>query len=188
MQVLVLCRCVWNCSFCCADKPIFCVCIAGMIGMFGWLLWCAAHRKNRYVWRCAMTVVGIHLSVLLELLDFPPLFWTLDAHALWHACTAPLNLLWWKWVLEKSLCVLSCLHGIVYSWNPHNRQPGPTNNPCLLQTIKTVLSQSWIFLSMLCDTWSGDQPVMWPAFAQSQSWWHKWVFTVCVVISCSNYT
>ena len=89
----------------CVKLPIlFCwysslLCVAAMMGMFGWLFWCFANRKKHYVRYCALSVLGVHLSLLLEVLDFPPLFWTLDAHALWHACTAPLNLLWWKWVV-----------------------------------------------------------------------------------------
>lgn len=37
-------------------------------------------------------------GALLELLDFPPLFWVLDAHALWHISTVPLNVLFYRWV------------------------------------------------------------------------------------------
>ena len=34
----------------------------------------------------------------LELLDFPPVYFVLDAHALWHATTIPINLLMWRFV------------------------------------------------------------------------------------------
>jgi len=36
--------------------------------------------------------------MLLEVLDFPPLAAALDAHALWHAATAPLAALWFAFV------------------------------------------------------------------------------------------
>jgi hypothetical protein len=32
----------------------------------------------------------------LELLDFPPFLWILDAHALWHLTTVPLIPLWYS--------------------------------------------------------------------------------------------
>ncbi|XP_008548871.1 post-GPI attachment to proteins factor 3 isoform X1 [Microplitis demolitor] len=37
---------------------------------------------------------------LLEVADFPPIFWTLDAHALWHASTAPLVYLLYKFMIS----------------------------------------------------------------------------------------
>ncbi|CAG5090203.1 Similar to PGAP3: Post-GPI attachment to proteins factor 3 (Drosophila melanogaster) [Cotesia congregata] len=37
---------------------------------------------------------------LLEVADFPPIFWTLDAHALWHASTAPLVYLLYKFIIS----------------------------------------------------------------------------------------
>ena len=36
--------------------------------------------------------------VLLELMDFPPLLWAVDAHALWHLSTIPIPLLWYRYV------------------------------------------------------------------------------------------
>ncbi|XP_076461872.1 GPI-specific phospholipase A2-like PGAP3 [Babylonia areolata] len=75
----------------------------GMVSVFGWIAWCIAHRKDRYVWKCAAAMLGINLTVLLELLDFPPLWWTLDAHALWHACTVPINLLWWRFIIDDGV-------------------------------------------------------------------------------------
>ena len=42
------------------------------------------------------SIFGVQLLSSLELGDFPPLLWMLDAHALWHAGTAPLSLLWYR--------------------------------------------------------------------------------------------
>ena len=55
------------------------------------------HRR-RYVWKCVASVMAGCCFVALELLDFPPLFWTLDAHALWHLSTVPIPLLWYRYV------------------------------------------------------------------------------------------
>lgn len=43
-----------------------------------------------------MVVLLLQAGALLELLDFPPLFWVLDAHALWHISTVPLNILFYR--------------------------------------------------------------------------------------------
>ena len=43
-------------------------------------------------------IVGLQLLLGLELGDFPPILWTFDAHSLWHAGTAPLCLLWYRYV------------------------------------------------------------------------------------------
>ncbi|XP_012262614.1 post-GPI attachment to proteins factor 3 [Athalia rosae] len=37
---------------------------------------------------------------LLEIADFPPIFWTFDAHALWHASTAPLAIILYRFIIE----------------------------------------------------------------------------------------
>ncbi len=42
----------------------------------------------------------LNVTVLLELLDFPPLLWTFDSHALWHASTAPVHFLWYSFLIE----------------------------------------------------------------------------------------
>lgn len=55
-------------------------------------------RRRKYVWKCVAAVVCGSLTVLLELLDFPPLLWVVDAHSLWHLSTVPLPLLWYRCV------------------------------------------------------------------------------------------
>lgn len=40
---------------------------------------------------------------LLEVADFPPLFWTFDAHSLWHACTAPLTVLLYNFMISDCI-------------------------------------------------------------------------------------
>ena len=70
--------------------------LLGVVNAAGWLGWCAiVYRKQRYVWKCAASTIAVCVLLLLELGDFPPIWWTLDAHALWHAGTAPLPLLWY---------------------------------------------------------------------------------------------
>ncbi|XP_034941578.1 post-GPI attachment to proteins factor 3 [Chelonus insularis] len=39
------------------------------------------------------------IVTLFEVADFPPIFWTLDAHALWHASTVPLVYLLYRFMI-----------------------------------------------------------------------------------------
>lgn len=41
-------------------------------------------------------------SVLLELLDFPPILRVLDAHALWHLATVPITKMWYDWLVNDA--------------------------------------------------------------------------------------
>lgn len=48
--------------------------------------------------------VGLMMAAMsLELLDFPPIGRVLDAHALWHAVTAPIGEMWYSFLLEDAL-------------------------------------------------------------------------------------
>lgn len=79
-----------------------------LLNMIGWFAWCAWKRKEqRYVWKCVASIVGIQLLLGLELGDFPPLWWTFDAHSLWHAGTAPLCLLWYSFIIDDGLYLKS---------------------------------------------------------------------------------
>lgn len=61
---------------------------SGALSALGWFLWSFRVRKQRPYYR---KILGFYLllgmSMSLELLDFPPIFWILDAHALWHLST-----------------------------------------------------------------------------------------------------
>ena len=62
-------------------------------------------RRRRYVWKCVAAVVWGSCTVMLELLDFPPILWLVDAHALWHLSTVPIPLLWYRYETDNSLCI-----------------------------------------------------------------------------------
>lgn len=49
-----------------------------------------------------LVVVLLQGLSLLELLDFPPLFWVLDAHAIWHISTIPVHTLFFRSVLRPA--------------------------------------------------------------------------------------
>ena len=73
----------------------------GAVNSLCWLGWCFLRRgRLRHVRSCAAAVLALNVSVLLELLDFAPLLWTLDSHALWHLTTAPIHLVWYDFVIR----------------------------------------------------------------------------------------
>lgn len=77
--------------------------IIGLLNSCGWLMWCYKYRHKRYVWKCAVSVLAVNLLLLLELCDFPPWKFTIDAHALWHLGTIPVPLLWYSFLIEDCL-------------------------------------------------------------------------------------
>ncbi|NXP96783.1 PGAP3 factor, partial [Vidua macroura] len=78
-----------------------------MLTVAWWLRWCLRQgRRLPHVWKCAAAVLLLQALALLELLDFPPLLWVLDAHALWHIGTIPLNVLFYSFLMDDSLYLL----------------------------------------------------------------------------------
>lgn len=73
----------------------------GAVQTVGWAGWALGTREGRaHPGRAALLafMAAVNAASLLEVLDFPPLWGALDAHALWHAATAPLTLLWFRFV------------------------------------------------------------------------------------------
>ncbi|KAF6766999.1 Per1-like protein [Kalmanozyma brasiliensis GHG001] len=57
-----------------------------------------AHQRRRL-----QLILGLmSASVLLELLDFPPILRILDAHALWHLATVPITKMWYDWLVNDA--------------------------------------------------------------------------------------
>uniref|UniRef100_A0AAZ3PPM3 Post-GPI attachment to proteins factor 3 n=1 Tax=Oncorhynchus tshawytscha TaxID=74940 RepID=A0AAZ3PPM3_ONCTS len=76
----------------------------GIVNLLWWLCWCWQNRRTLpYWWKCGVVVVLLHGLALLELLDFPPLFWVLDAHAVWHLSTVPVHFLFYRHVYLLSI-------------------------------------------------------------------------------------
>ncbi|KAM8946145.1 GPI-specific phospholipase A2-like PGAP3 [Pelodytes ibericus] len=79
----------------------------GMVNLVWWLAWCMRRRSHQpYLWKCVLVVILLQSLALLELLDFPPLLWVLDAHALWHFSTIPLHFLFFSFLEDDSLYLL----------------------------------------------------------------------------------
>lgn len=72
----------------------------GAANCISWLIWFALHwGDGPHVKKGLFSVLLVASSVALELLDFAPIYWTLDSHALWHFATVPLPLLWFQFAL-----------------------------------------------------------------------------------------
>lgn len=73
--------------------------VTGTIGGIGWVAWCAWQwkRRRQYIWKMLLFQCLAGASLSLELLDFPPIWWTFDAHSLWHLSTAPLTVLLYRY-------------------------------------------------------------------------------------------
>ncbi|XP_028931036.1 post-GPI attachment to proteins factor 3 isoform X1 [Ornithorhynchus anatinus] len=79
----------------------------GLVNLVWWLGWCLRNvPRLPHVWKCAVVVVLLQGLALLELLDFPPIFWVLDAHALWHISTIPVHVLFYSFLVDDSLYLL----------------------------------------------------------------------------------
>ena len=73
----------------------------GAVNSICWLAWCYWHRKDyQHVSKCVTTVLLLNASIALELLDFSPILWTLDSHALWHLSTSPIHFIWYSFIIE----------------------------------------------------------------------------------------
>nr|CDI55894.1 related to PER1 protein, involved in manganese homeostasis [Melanopsichium pennsylvanicum 4] len=60
----------------------------------------STHAQQRR--RLQLILALMSASVLLELLDFPPILRILDAHALWHLATVPITKMWYDWLVNDA--------------------------------------------------------------------------------------
>ena len=75
----------------------------GLTNSFSWLVFAYIKRKQGHIWRIVATVLLTNIFILLELFDFPPFWWTIDAHSLWHLSTVPLPFLVYRYYGDESL-------------------------------------------------------------------------------------
>jgi len=80
----------------------------GGLNCICWLVWFFKNKSNgSYVMQGASAVAVVTISVSLELLEFTPIFWFIDSHALWHLVTAPLPILWYGFAAEDCLFLVN---------------------------------------------------------------------------------
>lgn len=80
-----------------------------MCGLSNGGAWLFYHWKTRKIyshqWRVSAVICYTMVLVLLELMDFPPIFWIFDAHSLWHAGTIIIPAFWYRFLIDDSLAV-----------------------------------------------------------------------------------
>lgn len=59
--------------------------------------WYFNAKKLRHAYLVGWFNVLTVSVTLLEVADFPPYYWIFDAHSLWHAATAPLTVLLYRY-------------------------------------------------------------------------------------------
>jgi hypothetical protein len=74
--------------------------VCAFVCSFFWLRWAWSNRDRTYVYLLVVSIVGVYPMSLLELLDFPPFFELLDAHALWHLSTIPFTFIMYEGILR----------------------------------------------------------------------------------------
>lgn len=77
----------------------------GGLNSLCWLVWSCYqyfYLKRNYVWRCAVSIILVDVFMLLEVLDFSPLFWTIDSHGLWHLSTICIPFYWYKFIIDDN--------------------------------------------------------------------------------------
>lgn len=93
------CRCVWKTVLLLPHFSALVLHVSGLVNLLWWLCWCWQNRGTLpYWWKCGLVVLLLHGLALLELLDFPPMLWILDAHAVWHLSTIPVHFLFYRFV------------------------------------------------------------------------------------------
>lgn len=71
--------------------------VTGVLAGVGWLSWYLwTWRTCSYGWKMVVFQVLAATSLSLELMDFSPIWWTFDAHSMWHLATVPLTVLFYK--------------------------------------------------------------------------------------------
>lgn len=71
----------------------------GTLSALGWFIWCYFERHRRPNYRKIIRFyILFGMSMSLELLDFPPIFWIIDAHALWHLATVAIISVFYEYV------------------------------------------------------------------------------------------
>jgi post-GPI attachment to proteins factor 3 len=81
----------------------------GLLNVICWLLWSLINilSSRTYVWPCTLSVTLAMLCASLELIDFPPIASTIDAHSLWHLSTIILPILWYRFVVDDAKYLLT---------------------------------------------------------------------------------
>jgi len=82
--------------------------LVGGLNCLCWLVWFYKNKNNGgHIQKGSWAVIALTISVTLELLEFTPILWSVDSHALWHLVTSPLPILWYSFAAEDCLVLMN---------------------------------------------------------------------------------
>ena len=77
--------------------------VMGLLTVYAWFPWCWKHWQVLPHAKVMMSLLVIAVgSTMLELFDFPPWFWVIDSHSLFHLATTPTGYLWFNFAISDS--------------------------------------------------------------------------------------
>jgi hypothetical protein len=70
-----------------------------------WIMWLIAspRESKSHKLQCLFLQLWFIAASMLELFDFPPIWYHFDAHSLWHLTTIPLGHLWYKFWFQDAI-------------------------------------------------------------------------------------
>lgn len=75
----------------------------GAFNSICWIFWSIYNfyfKGLRHAWRCAFSVLIFDVSMIFEIFDFSPIWWTLDSHAAWHFSTIIIPFYWYQFLID----------------------------------------------------------------------------------------
>jgi len=78
----------------------------GVFQTFAWVIWyfcCGRYDGREYANKIVLGYSCLWLAATMELLDFPPVFFLVDPHSLWHLGTVPLAYLLWNFYVADGI-------------------------------------------------------------------------------------
>lgn len=76
--------------------------LSGVLYSLMWVIWCTLNRDRPYVYKMYTCTLLLWLAALCEVFDFPPFFYLLDAHSIWHGLTPPITVLFYSFLLNDA--------------------------------------------------------------------------------------
>lgn len=76
--------------------------IGGSLAWFVWAYQSYTFNRSKHVLKAVLALSLMHVALLLEIFDFPPVAFVLDAHACWHLATIPMPFLWYSFLADEA--------------------------------------------------------------------------------------
>ncbi|KAH9415496.1 Post-GPI attachment to proteins factor 3 [Dermatophagoides pteronyssinus] len=81
--------------------------MTGITSTILWLVWCFINRFHRkHIRKCFLSLAFVNICLVLELFDFAPIFYTFDAHSIWHFATAFFPFFWYSFLKDEAIFYL----------------------------------------------------------------------------------